>query len=294
MKKVWEVAEKFLYPNGWVIALAAIAGFVPLPYVLYHKSNGAIAYIVYCLSAYALVVLSLAAPRIWRGLKNSVRNSWAARKLRGTKFGGRYFGDLTFRGSVSIYQGMTVNFLYVVFRIVAGVRYASIWFISMAAYYLVLGILRAYLIRCHRRGYAEKVECYRRTAWLMFLLNVTMGGMILQMILKNSGYTYPGYIIYLSAMYTFYTMIISIVNLVKFRRLGDPVLSAAKVLNFVSALMSILGLQTAMISHFSKNGEDYRRLMNTITGGIIYGIVIGIAVYMLIHSKKIRAEGERV
>lgn len=293
MKSFLEIAKKLLYPKGWVIALAAIVGFVPLPFVLYSNSNGAIASIVYCLSAYALTVLSLAAPRIRRGVRYSLRNSRAARKLLGTKFGGRYFGDLTFRGSVSIYQGMAVNFLYVVFRIVAGVRYASIWFISMAAYYLMLGILRAYLIRCHRRGYAEKVECYRRTAWLMFLLNVIMGAMILQMIVKNSGYTYSGYIIYLSAMYTFYTMIISIVNLVRFRRLGDPVLSAAKVLNFVAALMSILGLQTAMISHFSDHGESYRRLMNTITGGIIYGIVIGIAVYMLIHSKKIRTEGER-
>ena len=84
----------------------------------------------------------------------------------------------------------------------------------------------------------------------------------------------------------------SVINLVKFRKLGDPVLSAAKVLNFVSAMMSILGLQTAMIAHFSKNGDSYRKLMNTLTGGIVYFIVIVIAVYMLLHSRKIKAEGE--
>lgn len=46
-----------------------------------------------------------------------------------------------------------------------------------------------------------------------------------------------------------------------------------------------------MIAHFSKNGDSYRKLMNTLTGGIVYFIVIVIAVYMLLHSRKIKAEG---
>ena len=55
-------------------------------------------------------------------------------------------------------------------------------------------------------------------------------------------------------------------------------------------MMSILGLQTAMISHFLKNGEAYRKMMNMITGGCVYGIVILIAVYMLLHSRKIKRD----
>ena len=41
-----------------------------------------------------------------------------------------------------------------------------------------------------------------------------------------------------------------------------------------------------MISRFSENGEVYRKMMNTITGGFVYGIVIVIAITMLLHSKK--------
>ena len=135
----------------------------------------------------------------------------------------------------------------------------------------------------------------------------------------NSGFSYPGYIIYLSAFYTFYTMVISVLNLVKFRKLGSPILSAAKVLNFIAAMMSILGLQTAMISRFSENGEAYRslkvklsnnllvavlqamlavcrgiKMMNTITGGFVYGIVIVIAITMLLHSKKSQKKVESI
>ena len=113
-----------------------------------------------------------------------------------------------------------------------------------------------------------------------------MGGMIFLVIQENSAYQYPGYIIYLSAMYTFYTIVLAIINLFKYRKLGSPILSAAKILNFVSAMMSVFGLQTAMIAHFSTEGETFRKLMNTITGSFVYGIVILIALYMLFFGLK--------
>ena len=58
-----------------------------------------------------------------------------------------------------------------------------------------------------------------------------MTGMTVLMARTNSGFSYPGSILYLSALYTFYAVAVSIVDLVKFRRLGSPILSAAKVLN---------------------------------------------------------------
>ena len=126
-------------------------------------------------------------------------------RLTGTVFGGKYIGDLAFRGSVSIWQGMMVNFLYVVFRILIGIRYASVWFITIAIYYLLLGIMRLSLILSYRnRSVKSELRSYRKTAWLLFLLNIPMGGMITLMVLTDSGYSYPGYVIYLSALYTFY------------------------------------------------------------------------------------------
>ena len=123
------------------------------------------------------------------------------------------------------------------------------------------------------------------TARRLFLLNIPMGGMILLMVLTDSGYSYPGYIIYIFAIYTFYTIAESIVNLIKYKRLGSPVLSAAWVLNLIAALMSVLGLQTAMIEQFSTHNESFRRLMNTVTGGAVWSAVILIAVCMLYKSK---------
>ena len=284
MKRVWTLLERLLHPPKWVLLTLPPIVFAALTYVLLKGKNSMPAYMIYCMSAYCLTIWILPLPRLFRKAKANILH-----RLTGTMFGGKYIGDLAFRGSVSIYQGMMVNFLYVVFRILVGIRYASVWFLTIAIYYLLLGIMRLSLILSYRnRNMKSELRCYRRTAWLLFLLNIPMGGMIVLMVLTDSGYSYPGYVIYLSALYTFYTIILAIVNLVKFRKLGSPILSAAKVLNFVAALMSLLGLQTAMISQFSTEGEDFRRRMNAITGGGVWFAVILTAVYMLLHSRKMK------
>ena len=120
---------------------------------------------------------------------------------------------------------------------------------------------------------------------MLLLLDIPMGGMILLMVRTDSGFVYPGYVIYLSAMYTFWIFGLPVKNLLGRRRLGSSILSAAAALNFAAAALSVLGLQTAMISRFSTQGEHFRRLMNSITGGCVYVTVIA-AAYMLFRSAK--------
>lgn len=291
-----KLLQKLLHPPGWVLIFVPLLSFAALAAVFIRQCpENILVYLIYSLSAYSLTIWLAALPGLTKRAKSAMMGSKLMRKAAASPITGRYFKDLAFRGSISIYQGMAVNFFYVAFRVVAAIRYASVWFLSMAIYYLVLGGLRAYLIVCYRRRTPElERRCYHTTAWFLFLLNIPTGGMIVLMVRTDSGFSYPGYVIYLSALYTFYTMITSAINLIRFRRLGSPILSAAKVLNFVAAMMSILGLQTAMISRFSENGEDYRKMMNAITGGFVYGIVILIAIYMLLHGRYLRKKVESV
>ena len=296
MYKAKALIKGLLYPPRWVVIAIPPLSFAALILLFAADNTRSIpAYLIYGMSAYSLTIWLAAIPGLTSRIKSAIIKNKLVREIAAAKVTGQYLHDPAFRGSVSIYQGMAVNFLYMIFRIIAGIHYTSVWFISMAVYYLVLGSLRAYLIVCYNR-HAPELEhiCYRVTAWLLFLLNIPMGGMILLMVLTNSGYSYPGCIIYLSALYTFYALTMSVVNLVKFRRLGSPILSAAKVLTFISAMMSILGLQSAMIAQFSGNDEHFRRMMNTVTGIAVYAAVIAIAVYMLIRSKNLRKQVEAV
>ncbi len=81
----------------------------------------------------------------------------------------------------------------------------------------------------------------------------------------------------------------AIINLVKYKKVKSPLLSSAKVVNLVTALMSVLGLQAAMVAAFSKNQETFRFTINAVKGGAIAVVVI--AVCMIISaSKEIKSE----
>lgn len=284
MKKL---LERILYPTKLVLLIVSTASFAALAYIFRAGlSESAAAYIVYCMSAYSLSVITLAVIRGRKRLRARIKNAPLIVGIMSNRAVRRYMDDMHFRGGVGIYQGMAVNFLYVVFRTVTGIMYSSVWFISMAVYHMVLGRMRAVLIYGYRRRDGNEYRFYRICAYMLFGLNIPMGGMIVLMIRTDTSVSYPEYVIYLSAMFTFYTMIISVVNMVKYRRAGSPVLSAAKVINFVSAMMSVLGLQTAMISKFSEKSDSFRVMMNGITGGVIYGIVIVTAVLMLMKGKR--------
>ena len=275
----------------WIYFTVVPASFVLLAFVFAgNMTESVAAYISYGLSAYSLAVLIAEAVRLFR--KRERIADRFSEILKSNKFGKRYMENVTFRGKINSASGIVIDFAYAAFRGVSGILYGSVWFISMAVYHLVLGCLRVYLLACKIRTEKNPEEtrmifekrAYKTTAWFLLFLNIPMGGMMILMVVTDSGFNYPGYIIYLSAIYTFYKIISATIGLFHLRKLGSPLKSSAAILNFVAALMSVLGLQTAMISQFSANGEEYRRMMNAVTGGCVYFAFIVIAVCMLISS----------
>lgn len=301
MKKAKQILLRAVFPPRPVVLILPPCSFAATIFVFVRGlEKTAAAYPVFFFAAYSLMIVIAAFPKTIKRLRTSfpevLSRNGLFRKVASTEVGDRYLHDRAFRGSVGVRFGMTTNLFYALFRGVVGILHSSVWSLSLAAYYLVLGLLRAYLshaykVRKEKGGLKYERKCYRSTAWLLFLLNIPMSGMTALMILTDSGFSYPGYVIYLSAIYTFYISTVSVVNLVRYRKLGSPVLSAAKVLNVVAVMMSVLGLQTAMISSFSPNGNaSFSRTMNTVTGAAVCFGVIVIAVFMLIKSRKTKSE----
>ncbi len=104
------------------------------------------------------------------------------------------------------------------------------------------------------------------------------------MIRDNLHYEYPGYVIYLSALYTFYSAITATINIFRFKKLKNPGLSASKAISFTGAAMSVMALQTAMISRFGENDAVFRQTANTATGTVVCAGSVIIAFYMILRS----------
>lgn len=83
---------------------------------------------------------------------------------------------------------------------------------------------------------------------------------------------------------------LSLIKLLKHRRQDSPVLAAAQALRLAAALMSLLGLQNALITQFSPGNSHYRTHMNLLTGTGVYLAVVIIAVCMLVRSARMKKE----
>ena len=98
------------------------------------------------------------------------------------------------------------------------------------------------------------------------------------------------------ALYTFYTTIMAVVNLVRDRKSGSPVMAAARGVNLAAALVSMLSLETAMLTQFNdgSKGALFRRAMIGSTGGAVCVLVTVMGLYMVIHVtrriRKLRAD----
>lgn len=187
-------------------------------------------------------------------------------------------------------MGFFINLLYIVMKMASGIYYHSVWFISVAVYYILLAFMRFLLFRRGKAGttgnYLEaELKRYRMCGILLLIMNQALAGIVVFMVYQNKSYDYPGYLIYAMAAYSFYCVILASINIVKFRRHGSPVLSAAKVISLVSAMVSILSLETAMVTRFGdKDDFVFRQVMTGATGGGVCTLVLGIAVFMIVKS----------
>jgi hypothetical protein len=248
------------------------------------------AYIVYVLSAYAMVVLVLGFPGILNALKTGF---WSARPIRwlsSTRLGSRFLNSTVFRSEVSLHQGLAVNLLYVALKLVTGILYRSVWLIALAAYYLLLAVMRAVLVGyVHREKIGENIprefRRYRVCSYVLLVMNQALAVIIIYIVHQNQGFSYPGLLIYGMALYAFYAIITAVINVVKFRKLGSPVLSAAKCVNLTAALVSMLSLETAMLSEFGGDAT-LRFWMTAVSGGVVCTFVLAMAVYMIVRSTK--------
>ena len=104
---------------------------------------------------------------------------------------------------------------------------------------------------------------------------------------QNRGYAYHGVLIYVMALYTFYITTYAIINIIRYRKLESPVMSTAKMISMAAALVSMLNLETAMLTEF---GADMalgdKQLLIILTGAGISLTVISMAGYMILRCTK--------
>lgn len=287
-----KILRRLFFPPPLLIVIIAVPAFAAVIYVLAKEISGPLAYLSYLASAYALIILGLGVPGIVRSVRHWIVGHPLTQKILSIPLSRRYVKDVKFRAEVSLGIGFTINLLYIVMKLVSGIYYRSTWFVALAVYYTLLAVMRLLLL-CRGRWTENKMQLelelrrYRLCGYVLLVMNLALSGIVVFMVRYDRGYEYPGTLIYAMAAYSFYTVIIATINVIKFRRHGSPILSAAKAISLVAALVSILSLETAMLAQFG--GEDnplFRKIMTGATGGSVCVIVLGMAVFMIVKASK--------
>ena len=288
MKRLKALLKRVLFLPLWLTAVIAVPSYAFVFVMLARNEHSALSYLSYVLSAYALVITATAAARGIEAAQNGVAGLPLLAKLRSHPLGSRLLGDAVFRSEITLHGGLLVNLLYAGLNLIYGVRDRSAWFVALACYYLLLCAMRGLLVRyVHKSplGWDLPAEYrrYRACGVLLLFMNGALAGVIGYMVHQDRGATYPGLMIYMAAAYTFYITIAAIVNVIRWRRRGSPILSAAKNISLTAALVSMLTLEHAMTTQFG-GGRSFRRTMTAAFGGTICVAVLGMAVVMIVQA----------
>jgi len=277
---------KWLFPPILVIFLLTAISAIALVYVFLNRmETHPIAYGVYVVAFYTISVLGIACgttvPKQYKRIK-----AW----LYETKYGNRYMTDAVYKNQVSLYVTLAVNILYVAVNVALFFLYDSMWFVILAAYYGILAWMRFLLLRYkanHEIGTNRKGELHHAILCSIILLfvNVILSGAVLMILYEDKGFFYHGILIYVVALYTFYVTVYAIVNVVKYRKYNSPVMMTAKIIALSAALVSMLSLETAMLSEFgAEMTETQKRILIAATGGGVSVAVVIMSVYMIVKS----------
>ena len=146
-------------------------------------------------------------------------------------------------------------------------------------------ILLYHMERKKDAGLIGEYRSYRVTAVLMMCINLTLSGIVINMIVGDKEPAVSDVFVITSAAYTFYVLTVAIIDLIKYRKYKSPVMSAAKAIRFTQALVSILSLEASMLVQFGDD-ENYRKLMLALTGAGVCVIVVAMSIYMIVHANK--------
>lgn len=292
MGKIKETLKKVFCLPPLPTVVISVPSFIFVFIMLGIGGHPVLEYLSYGLSAYALVITITGMPAVIEAVRQGIQESPLVKKLRSFPVIGRYLDDGAFRAVVSLYGSVTINFAYVFINLFSGIYYRSLWFVALAFYYIFLAVTRFTLLH-HMRSrpvgqeYDSEWRRYRLVGCILLVLNLALVVIVTLVVMQNKGFEYGGYLIYIMAIYAFYTIILSSINVVKYRRYNSPVLSAVKAVNLTAALVSMLSLETAMISQFgSAENPTFRRTMTAVTGFCVCVFVLGMAIFMIVRSSK--------
>ena len=280
-----KLGKALLFPHiAIMILLVPIATVLLVGSMVFVGTESVIAYISYVLATYTLTIWCFKIPTLIKFFKTFKDEN---------KYARRWQDDTRLRVNVSLYGSLAWNAFYGLFQLWLGFYHHTFWFYSLGAYYICLGVMRFFLL-LHTRRYApgEKMQTelvkYRACGWVFLLMNLALALIIFFMVYWNRTFEHHMITAIAMAAYTFTALTTAIINVIKYRTYNSPVFSASKAISLAAALVSMLTLESTMLTTFGDGTMTAieRKWMLGATGGVVSLLIVATAIYMIVVGTK--------
>ena len=285
-----KIGKALLFPHiAIMIILIPIATVLLVGSMVFIGTESVIAYISYVLATYTLTIWCFKIPTLIKFFKTFKNEN---------KYARRWQDDTRLRVNVSLYGSFAWNALYGIFQLWLGFYHHTFWFCSLGGSYICLAVMRFFLVR-HTRKYApgEKMQAelmkYRACGIVFLVMNLSLALIIFFMVYWNRTFEHHMITAITMAAYTFTALTTAIVNVIKYRKYNSPVYSASKAISLAAALVSMLTLESTMLTTFgdgTMTATTQKWLLGA-TGGAISALIVATAIYMIVvGTKKLKNE----
>ena len=280
-----KLGKALLFPHiAIMILLVPIATVLLVGSMVFIGTESVVAYVSYVIAAYTLTVWCFKIPYLI-GFFKSFRNE--------NKYAILWRSDLRLRVNVSLYGTLAWNALYGIFQLWLGFYHRTFWFYSLGTYYICLCVMRFFLAR-HTTRYAPsermqtELKKYRACGIVFLVMNLALALIIFFMVYFDRTFEHHMITAIAMAAYTFTALTTAIVNVIRYRRYQSPVFSASKAISLAAALVSMLTLESTMLTTFGDGAmtATAQKWMLGATGGAISVLIVLTAIYMIASGTK--------
>lgn len=201
-----------------------------------------------------------------------------------TRLGIRLKTDKRYRIVSFAVCGFAINLLYALYNGALGIISHSLWFVSLCAYYVILSSMRFGIIMQDRRNISTEKFITRFCGVLLIILALALSGMTYISLTDNVAVKHQEIIMISIAAYTFYKVVLAIVNAVKIKKENSPLLSAIRNIGCADAAASVLSLQRSMLVSFGDMKQEQVYIMNVLTGAGVFAVIVMLGIGMIIKS----------
>ncbi len=202
-----------------------------------------------------------------------------------TRFGRRMQEDRRFRIVAGAAFALAVNLIYGGAHAVLGLVEGSLWLLALAAYYILLGVMRFGAVLTEKRQ-ASEVFVMRFCGGMLMVLALVLGAVTALSLVQERAVV-RGLIPMLAiATYTFWKMTMAIVHTVQAHQSGTPLTRTIRNITLASALVSLMTMQRSMLATFDGGMNAGEMLiLNICTGSAVCLLVFLLGLNMVFDEK---------